>query len=256
MIRMALLLEYHGQQFCGWQYQTGLRTVQGELQAGLSKIANENIQVVCAGRTDRGVHALGQVVHFDTQAVRPMHGWLSGSNRYLAKDLVIRAIQPVPKTFHARFSAIRRSYRYTILNQTVRSALQEGLMTCYHKPLDADAMHQAAQHLIGTHDFSALRAKECQAKSPIRTLYDIRVWRHQQHVSIEVTANAFLHHMVRNIVGTLVKVGTGHQPTHWIAEVLHGRDRTKAGVTAPPDGLYLKQIFYANQVFSDEFYVE
>lgn len=253
---MALLLEYQGQQFYGWQSQTGLRTVQGELEIALSRIANETIEVICAGRTDRGVHALGQVVHFDTQASRPLYGWLSGSNRYLPKDIVIRSLRVVPESFHARFSAVRRSYRYVILNQSVRSALQEGLMTCYHKPLDAELMHQAAQHLVGTHDFSALRAKECQAKSPIRTLYDIRVWRHHQQVSIEVTANAFLHHMVRNMVGSLLKVGTGHKPTSWIAEVLHSRDRAKAGVTAPPDGLYLKQIFYPNQVFSDEFFAE
>ena len=247
--RIALLVEYNGQRFSGWQAQASLRTAQGELEKALSKIAGAPITVFCAGRTDRGVHATGQVVHFDTQAVRPLHGWLLGANTYLNEDLVIKAIKQVETSFHARFSAIKRRYRYIIANQPRRSAIHAGLVTWYHRSLDEERMHRAAQTLVGTHDFNALRASGCQAKSPIRTLHEIRVWREGSQVLIEVTANAFLHHMVRNIVGLLLAIGSHDQPIDWVKTVLASKDRNCAGITAPPDGLYLTDIFYKEQVF-------
>jgi tRNA pseudouridine38-40 synthase len=250
MARYALLIEYNGQQFAGWQAQKQLRTAQGELQQALSKIAAEPITVFCAGRTDRGVHAMGQVVHFDTEVERPLYGWLSGANSYMGNDMVVHAAQKVDDSFHARFSALKRRYRYVILNQPTRSAVHQGFMTRYCQPLDADVMHLAAQHLIGTHNFNALRATGCQAKSPIRTIFDIKVWREDRKIIMEVTANAFLHHMVRNIIGLLIQVGSFDRPVSWINEVIQSCDRTQAGVTAPPDGLYLVEIFYPTKVFS------
>lgn len=249
-MRLALLIEYHGVGFFGWQAQTGLRTAQGVLEAALSRIAQAPITVFCAGRTDRGVHATGQVVHFDTDAIRPLYGWVLGANSYLPADLVIKAIAEVDDSFHARFSARRRSYRYIIANQPKRSAVHAGLVTWYHRALDADLMHQAAQSLVGTHDFTALRATGCQAKSPVRSLYAIQVKREQTQVIIDVSANAFLHHMVRNIVGLLLAVGTKDQPIAWIEQVLLSKDRNCASITAPPDGLYLTDIFYQEQVFT------
>lgn len=248
-MRIALLIEYNGQRFFGWQAQAGLRTAQGELEAALSKIAQEPITVFCAGRTDRGVHATGQVVHFDTQVTRPLHGWLLGANSYMTADIVIKAIKQVDEAFHARFSAIKRRYRYIIANQPRRSAVHAGLVTWHHRSLDADLMHQGAQALVGTHDFNALRATGCQAKSPVRTIHELTVKREGLEVIIDVTANAFLHHMVRNIVGLLLEVGSQDRPLEWVPHVLASLDRNQAGITAPPDGLYLTHIFYNKQVF-------
>ncbi len=248
-MRIALLIEYNGQRFYGWQAQANLRTAQGELQTALSKVAQAPITVFCAGRTDRGVHATGQVVHFDTTAIRPLYGWVLGANTYLDRDLVIIKSTLVKDTFHARFSAIARSYRYVIANQPRRSAIHDGLVTWVHQPLDAELMHQGAQFLMGTHDFTALRATGCQAQTPIRTIHTINVHRVGTQVIMDVTANAFLHHMVRNIIGVLIKIGTGEQPIDWVTQVLLSKNRACAGITAPPDGLCLSHITYKEPLF-------
>jgi tRNA pseudouridine38-40 synthase len=202
------------------------------------------VAVVCAGRTDTGVHALAQVVHFDTEAARPMRGWTLGANTHLPPDIAVLWASPVPDDFHARFSAQARSYRYTILNRTTRSAVLRDRTCWWHPPLDADRMHAAAQVLVGQHDFTSFRASECQSRVPVRRLERIAVRRDGEVVTLEVTANAFLHHMVRNVAGTLLEVGEGSRPVGWVAEVLAARDRTVSGPTAPAAGLYFAAVRY------------
>ncbi|MCW8906772.1 MAG: tRNA pseudouridine(38-40) synthase TruA [Sedimenticola sp.] len=244
-MRLAMGIEYDGSSFHGWQLQqSGVRTVQQALELALSKVANHPVRVFCAGRTDTGVHGEGQVIHFDTAASRPMRGWLLGTNVNLPDDVNVNWVCPVPERFHARFSATSRSYRYQILNRPTRSAIWRDRAVWIHHPLDAGAMRQAASHLLGTHDFSSYRAVGCQAKSPVRTVTALSVQRIDERVVIEITANAFLHHMVRNIAGVLIAVGKGEQPTGWSRQVLGFRDRTLGGVTAPPQGLYLTAVGY------------
>ena len=244
MPRFALGLEYDGRAYSGWQHQPGLQTVQDALQRALSRVADAPVECVCAGRTDAGVHALGQVVHFDSAAVRSERGWRLGANSYLPGDIAVTWLREVPEHFHARFGALARSYRYVILNRESRPALAQGRATWERRPLDAARMHAAAQVLLGEHDFSAFRAVECQAKSPMRKMETLRVARSGEWVSIDVTANAFLHHMVRNIAGLLLAVGTGDSPPTRVASVLAGRDRTASAATAPADGLYLAAVRY------------
>lgn len=246
-MRIAMGVEYDGSNFHGWQLQVGVRTVQEVLEQALSKVANHPLRVHCAGRTDTGVHGVGQVVHFDTDAERPTRSWLLGTNTNMAHDLNVTWAQGVPDEFHARFSATSRSYRYVILNRMTRSALLRDHAVWTHRPLDAQRMHEAAQLLVGTHDFSSYRALGCQAKSPVRTISEIGVRRQDDRVIIELTANAFLHHMVRNIAGVLMAIGRGEQPETWTREILERRDRTKGGVTAPPQGLYLMRVGYPEQ---------
>jgi tRNA pseudouridine38-40 synthase len=217
------------------------------VQEALSRVADRPVQVQCAGRTDAGVHARGQVAHFDTDAVRSPRSWVLGTNTHLPDDVSLLWAQPVSGDFHARFSAVRRSYRYLILNRGSRPALLHGRATWIHRPLDADAMHRAGQALVGTHDFSSYRALACQAKSPVRTLHALEVVRRGDRVELRVTANAFLHHMVRNIAGVLIAVGKGDADLAWPAQVLGRRDRTLGGVTAPPDGLYFEAVEYPPQ---------
>jgi len=245
--RIAIGIEYDGTAYNGWQRQrTGLG-VQERLEQALSEVANEPVEVTCAGRTDAGVHASGQVAHFDTGAERSERGWLLGANTNLPGDICVTWVKPVAADFHARFSATARRYQYRILNRLVRSALYRRRAWWVHRDLDAGRMHQAAQALMGEHDFSAFRAAGCQASNAVRDVTDIGVARDGDWVLLDITANAFLQHMVRNIAGTLVAIGSGDEGIDWAARVLAGRDRTAAGMAAPPHGLMLVQVFYPDQ---------
>jgi len=243
-LRLAAGLQYAGTRYAGWQRQPHAPSVQAEVEAALSSVADHPVEVVCAGRTDAGVHATGQVIHFETVAERPERGWLLGTNTALPSDVALAWIRPVSADFHARFSAQARSYRYLILNRSLRSPLWSGRACLWHRPLDAQRMHAALQVLVGTHDFSAFRASECQSHSPVRRLEHIRVERRGDFVVLEVTANAFLHHMVRNIAGSALRVGEGARSVEWLAEVFAGRDRREAGLTAPAGGLYFLGVRY------------
>ncbi|MCG8015533.1 MAG: tRNA pseudouridine(38-40) synthase TruA [Candidatus Thiodiazotropha sp. 'RUGA'] len=246
-MRVALGVEYDGTAFHGWQFQGDVRSVQESLQLALSQVADHEVTVHCAGRTDTGVHATGQIVHFDTPSVRTERSWVLGTNVNLPADVSICWAKQMPEDFHARFSAIGRHYRYQILNRTYRSALWRDRAVWIHKPLDEEAMHRAAQSLVGTHDFSSYRALGCQAKHPVRTVHSLSVSRLGEMLNIEVHANAFLHHMVRNIAGVLIAIGKGEQSENWADEILALRDRTLGGVTAPPQGLCLTQVDYPEE---------
>ena len=244
MPRIALTLEYDGSQYHGWQRQATVDSVQARLETALSKVADSPVETVCAGRTDAGVHASHQVVHFDTPAIRPERAWILGVTQALPPDISILSAQVVDPEFHARFSATARSYRYIILNRLTRSALYGGRVTWWRGPLSEEAMHEAGQYLIGEHDFSSFRAKDCQSISPVREIESLSIRRHGEFVYMDITANAFLHHMVRNIVGTLLPVGAGEQSVHSLCDVLHAKHRSAAGMTAPADGLYLVGVRY------------
>jgi tRNA pseudouridine38-40 synthase len=244
MSRFAAGLEYDGRAYSGWQFQPGLQTVQDVVQRTLSRVADSPVDVVCAGRTDAGVHAAAQVVHFDTAAVRSERGWRLGANSYLPPDVSVAWVREVPEQFHARFSATARSYRYLILNRDSRSALAAGRATWERRPLDATRMHEAAQVLVGEHDFSAFRAVECQSKSPVRRVESLEVSRNDVWLTLAITSNAFLHHMVRNVAGLLMSVGHGESTPERVATVLASRDRKTNAATAPPDGLYLAAVRY------------
>jgi tRNA pseudouridine38-40 synthase len=246
-VRIALGVEYAGTDFCGWQSQPHARTVQGELEKAISVVANHQVEVYAAGRTDTGVHALNQVVHFDTESIRAQRGWLLGINANLPKDVNVTWVNEVDADFNARFTAIKRSYRYLILNRLSRSAVHHNRMWWHHHPLDTERMQQAANQLIGRHDFSAFRASECQAKSPIKTLDKIVVSRQQDCIAVDVEARSFLHHMVRNLVGVMATIGDGSKPVEWAGEVLRSVDRSQGGITAPAEGLYLVDVQYPEQ---------
>ena len=224
--------------------------MQERIENALGEVANEAIEVTCAGRTDTGVHATAQVGHFDTTAERSGRGWLLGANSNLPDDINVTWVQPVADDFHARFSATSRSYRYRILNRLVRSALQRNRAWWVHQPLDEIRMHEAAQALIGEHDFSAFRAAGCQASTPVREIMAISVSRDGDWLSLDVTANAFLQHMVRNITGTLVTVGMGEESVSWPKTVLESRDRKRGGVAAPPHGLTLVRVTYPDNLLT------
>ena len=245
--RIALAIEYDGSRFLGWQTQPGGGTVQDALEAALSGIANAPVSVTCAGRTDRGVHALAQVVHFDTSAQRPDSAWVRGVNAMLPESMAVLWSRRVGPEFHARYSARSRSYRYLLLNRPVRPALAARYAGWYHAPLDIEAMRQAALHLLGEHDFSAFRAAECQAKSPVRNLHAISIQRDGERIELRLRANAWLQHMARNIVGTLVTVGKGSHPPLWAGQVLESRDRARAAPTFAAEGLYLEGVEYGPQ---------
>ncbi|MEE8528937.1 MAG: tRNA pseudouridine(38-40) synthase TruA [Gammaproteobacteria bacterium] len=244
MARIAIGLQYDGTNFCGWQKQRDLRSVQSCVEQALSRIADKPVAVVCAGRTDAGVHATGQVIHFDTQAERPGHAWVLGGNRYLPNDINILWSRQTSEDFHARFNAASRSYSYFVLNRRERSSLHRHRAYWVHRSLDHKAMGEAARHLTGRHDFSSFRSASCQARTTERTIHSIAVERDADVIRIEVTANAFLQHMVRNIVGVLVRIGSGEAPASWMQEVLGARDRIKAATTTPAAGLYLVQVSY------------
>jgi len=246
-VRVALGIEYDGTDFSGWQVQPNQRTVQGCLQQALSKVANHEVKVTAAGRTDSGVHALSQVVHFDTSSQRPERNWILGLNTNLPKDINIIWARDVDDEFSARFSALRRSYRYLLINRVSRSAVHANRMWWYFKPLDIQRMQEAANQLVGHHDFSAFRAKDCQAKNTMKTMELIKVSRQGDCIAVDVVAQSFLHHMVRNIVGVLVAIGEGKEPIEWAKQVLDSQDRGQGGITSPPEGLYFMNVEYPEQ---------
>ena len=244
-MRIALGLEYDGSRFLGWQTQPCGGTVQDALEAALAAIAGERVSVTCAGRTDRGVHARGQVVHFDTRAERPDAAWVRGVNALLPECAAVLWSRRVPENFHARYGALSRTYRYVLLNRSVRPALAARYAGWMHAPLDVEAMREAARFLIGQHDFSAFRSAECQAKTPVRTLHELSFACLGDRIDFVLRANAFLHHMARNIVGALAYVGKGARGPAWVREVLESRDRARAAPTFSPEGLYLESVEYA-----------
>jgi tRNA pseudouridine38-40 synthase len=243
-MRIALGLEYHGGAFCGWQTQPSGCAVQDALERSLAEIAGERISTICAGRTDAGVHALAQVVHFDTAAERPESAWIRGVNALLPTGAAVIWAHTTAADFHARYSARERCYTYVLLNHPLRPALNHGRVGWFHLPLDLGAMKAGAQQLLGEHDFSAFRSAECQANSPVRELRRLDIRKGGDYIVFELAANAFLHHMVRNIVGSLVYVGKGKHDPAWLASVLANRDRKLAAPTFDAAGLYLTHVSY------------
>jgi tRNA pseudouridine38-40 synthase len=246
-MRIAALIEYDGSPFNGWQLQNNGRSIQGCVEAALSKVADEPIRVTVAGRTDAGVHAAGQVIHFDTNVHRTNHAWVRGAVSNLPTEVALLWAGEVDAEFHARFSATGRHYDYVILNRAIRPTYLARRVTHEYRALDVARMQQAAQYLVGTHDFNAFRSVECQAKTSVRELRALTIERHGEFVRLRAYANAFLHHMVRNIAGVLLAIGAGEREPVWAGEVLESRDRTRGGVTAPPDGLYLTEVEYPRQ---------
>ncbi len=246
-MKIALGIEYCGSDYFGWQKQQSVISVQEELEKALSSVACEQIEVFCAGRTDSGVHATGQVVHFETKAIRPLKAWIFGTNARMPKNIKVTWAKEVNDDFHARFSAISRRYIYIINNQKIPSAILNGAFTHIKTPLDEKKMHQAAQYLLGEQDFSSFRAAQCQSNTPFRNVHFVKVTRKGHLVKIEICANAFLHHMVRNIVGSLIKVGIGEQSEEWIKYLLEQKNRSLAAPTAPADGLYLVAANYPDE---------
>ena len=244
-MKIALGIEYDGSLFAGWQMQKhGTRTVQECVEKALTRVANQAVQVVCAGRTDTGVHATGQVVHFECDSPRDEKAWVMGVNTQLPDDVASVWARPVSDDFSARFSATARQYRYIILNRTARPAILNKKVTWKHGKFDVDAMHQAAQTLIGEQDFTSFRSSACQAEHAMRNVHWVKVSRQGDYIYIDIEANAFLHHMVRNIVGSLIMIGQSVKPVNWMAKLMQCKDRNQAGPTAPADGLYLVKVSY------------
>jgi len=246
-MRIAAGVEYCGTNFYGWQKQTRSRTVQQCIEKAFSKVANHAITVQCAGRTDSGVHAFNQVIHFDTTSIRENHSWIFGANSNLPEDVNVTWVKHVNDDFHARFSAISRQYKYIILNRAARSSVLGNLTSWQVEHLDDVLMSESAKYLIGKHDFTSFRATACQSKSPIRVIEYLSVKRHDELIIIDVLANAFLHHMVRNIAGVLIHVGNKKYPATWVKEVLQACDRKRGGITAPASGLYLIKVNYPDE---------
>jgi tRNA pseudouridine38-40 synthase len=243
-MRLALGVSYRGQGYQGWQSQPSGNTVQDKLEGALASFADQPLRTVCAGRTDAGVHGLNQVVHLDVEVDRQPFSWVRGTNRYLPPDIAVQWCLPVDANFHARNSARGRRYAYLLLESPVRPSLEAGMASWVLRPLEVEPMQAAARLLIGEHDFSAFRAAECQAASPVKTLHSISVQRRGAYWRFEFDASAFLHHMVRNIMGCLIAVGNGSRSAEWVADVLAGRDRAHAAPTFPPDGLYFIGPYY------------
>jgi tRNA pseudouridine38-40 synthase len=242
--RVAALVEYDGTDYAGWQSQAHAISLQDAVEDAIGFVAGAPVVAICAGRTDAGVHATGQVIHFDTTAVRTPRAWVLGANTKLPPAIALQWAGEVPLGFHARHAALRRIYRYYILNCSARSALQRMRTAWIHRALDAEAMHNAAQTLLGEHDFSAFRSIECQSKTSVRRVDRVVVQRAGDCICLEIAANAYLHHMVRNIVGTLLEVQSGADPVGAMAEILQGGERRLAGATAPAAGLYLWRVEY------------
>ncbi len=242
--RLALGLSYRGSGYHGWQSQPDGLTVQDRLESALVQFANGPVATVCAGRTDAGVHALQQVVHLETAQSRDLHSWVRGCNRYLPRDIAVQWCRPVGADFHARYSAQGRRYRYIVLESPVRPSLETGLCGWVFRPLNGAAMREAATMLLGEHDFSSFRSIQCQARSPVKTMRTISIERKGAYWHVDFDANAFLHHMVRNLMGCLLAVGMGRKPVAWMAEVLAARSREVAAPTFAPDGLYFVGPYY------------
>lgn len=243
-IKIALGIEYDGSRYYGWQRQQEVASVQGHLEQALTQVANEPISVSCAGRTDAGVHATGQVVHFETQAMRKEVAWTMGVNANLPSDIAVRWVTEVNSEFHARFSATARRYRYVIYNHRFRPAILSHGVTHFHLPLDEARMHRAGQSLLGENDFTSFRAVQCQSRTPWRNVKHLKVTRQGNYVVVDIKANAFVHHMVRNIVGSLLEIGCGNQNENWMAELLAAKDRKLAAATGKAEGLYLVSVDY------------
>jgi tRNA pseudouridine38-40 synthase len=243
-MRYAAGVEYDGAGFFGWQRQAEGRTVQACVEKAISKVADHAVKVVCAGRTDTGVHATGQVIHFDSRIERPTTNWLRGTNANLPEDVSVQWLTGMDDAFHARFSATQRHYRYIIYNHPSRPALLRNHVCWQRNELDAEIMARAGQYLLGEHDFTSFRAAACQARSPVRTIHSLEIRRNGRFIYIDVIANAFLHHMVRCIAGVLIKTGSGDQPPVWVSELLQARDRRVSGINASPAGLYLTGVRY------------
>jgi tRNA pseudouridine38-40 synthase len=243
-MRIVLGLEYDGTRYHGYQFQQNLSTIQGVLEQALSKVADHPVSSICAGRTDRGVHAKGQVVHFDTNSSRPQKAWVLGTNSYLPPDIRVHWAKEIDETFHARFSATSRSYQYIIENQPTRSALKRHYVTWHPIPLNEVNMQKAAQYLIGEHDFNAFRSSRCQASTATRSIYELEINRIDQYIVINIRANAFLHHMVRNIVGVLTEIGSGKKEPKWCQDVLISKNRQWIFEKMPPMGLCLIKVTY------------
>jgi len=246
-MRLALGVSYNGQPYLGWQSQPSGQTIQDQLEKALSQFCDQRVLTHCAGRTDTGVHGLMQVVHLDTPLQRDTHSWVRGTNRYLPSDIAVQWVQEVSEHFHARGSAVARRYVYVLLESPVRPALESGRVGWSFRPLDEAAMRAAAAHLLGEHDFSSFRASACQALSPVKTLHRIEIHRRGPYWRFEFEGNAFLHHMIRNIMGCLVYVGQGMHPPDWLREVIAARNRDAAAPTFSPDGLY-----FAGPVYGPE----
>ncbi len=243
-MKIALGIEYDGSRYFGWQRQQNVDSVQQKIEEALSVIANAPCEVFCAGRTDAGVHGTGQVVHFETEVNRPLQSWCFGTNTHLPADIAVKWAVEVSEDFHARFSATARRYRYIIYNHKLRSAIFPKGVSHYYHPLDHEKMHQAGQFLLGENDFSSFRAAQCQSHTPWRNVHHLQVSRQQDYIVVDIQANAFVHHMVRNIVGSLIEVGQDRQPVEWIKWLLEQRDRTLAAPTAKAEGLYLVDVTY------------
>ena len=246
-MRIALIVEYDGTEYHGWQEQIGLKTVQGALEDAIGSVADHEVKIFCAGRTDTGVHATHQVIHFDSNKDRNIRAWIYGVNSSLPKDVCVRWGQEVSPDFHARYAATSRTYRYVIFNSPIRPALLRSNITWQYRQLNHALMHAAARDLIGEHDFNAYRSVECQAQHSNRNIINIDVQKNKDIITIDVTANAFLHHMVRNIAGVLMTIGSGRRPVGWAKEVLQSRDRKLGAETASPYGLYLVGVTYPEE---------
>ncbi|AYO10005.1 MAG: tRNA pseudouridine(38-40) synthase TruA [Pseudomonadota bacterium] len=246
-MRIALGIEYNGTNYFGWQRQREVKSVQEELEKALSVVANHPVEVQCAGRTDAGVHGTGQVVHFDTNVSRKMVAWTMGANANMPSDIAVRWAVEVNDDFHARFSATARRYRYIIFNHALRPGILNSGVSHYHGELDEKKMHEAGQYLLGENDFSSFRAAHCQSLSPCRNMMHLNVTRHGDYIVIDIKANAFVHHMVRNITGSLIKVGRGEEKPEWIKSLLEAKDRKLAGATAKAEGLYLVDVDYPEE---------
>ncbi len=246
--RYAACIEYDGAAFHGWQsLKSGLPTVQAAVEHAIGKVANHKIAVICAGRTDAGVHGSRQIIHFDTTSIRDDRGWVHGTNANLPDTIAMKWVKPMPESFHARFSALARRYRYIIHNGPVRPAHLSRGVTWNYRPLDIERMREAGSHLVGEHDFTSYRAVQCQAKNPVRTIEHLTLNRYGDLIIMDVKANAFLHHMIRNIAGVLMAIGCGKKEPIWAKEVLEARDRRAGGVTAPPWGLYFVDVRYPDE---------
>ncbi len=246
-MRIALIIEYDGTEYHGWQEQAGLNTVQNALESAISSVADHDVKVVCAGRTDTGVHSTHQVVHLDTHNPRNIRARIYGVNSALPKNICVKWGREVSDEFHARYKAISRTYRYVIFNSAIRPALLRSNVTWQYRQLDSEIMHKAAQDLVGEHDFTSFRSVECQSRHPNRRVIKVAVKKNQDIVTIDITANAFLHHMVRNIAGVLMTIGSGRKQVEWAKEVLLSKDRRLGAETAPPYGLYLVGVSYPKE---------